>query len=173
MATTARVRLCCGAARRLLASSFAVAAAAPTFKPAPFGRRWLTLSSSRSALSAAAEPAHSAAGANAHANAHANANATASASDSDASVRSAVLAAALTHVARLGWTNAALAAGVADRGLSAASVGMFARGPVELVEHFIESCNARLLGALLAQNAENELRFPLRQNWLEPRSARH
>ncbi len=157
-ATTALVRVCCGTARHRLASSLAFAAAAPTYKPARLGRRRLTLCSSRSAFrSAAAETAHSAAGANAHTNAHANGTAP----DSDSSVRSAVLAAALKHVARLGWTNAALAAGVADLGLSAASVGMFARGPVELVEHFIESCNARLLGALVAQNAENELRFPL------------
>jgi hypothetical protein len=169
-AATALARVLCGAARRRLASSLATAAAAATVPPTaraaapwPSDRRRLSLCSTRSTLSnsASAEAAPAPAATGANTNISASASASASASDSDSGVRSAVLAAALKHVARLGWTNAALAAGVADRGLSAASVGMFARGPVELVEHFIESCNARLLGALVAQNAENELRFPL------------
>ncbi len=61
-----------------------------------------------------------------------------------ATLRLRVLEGALKHVPSLGWTTAALMAAVADAGLSVASVGMFPRGPVELVEHFITTCNSRL-----------------------------
>ena len=56
----------------------------------------------------------------------------------------------MRHVTRLGWTHDALAASVAEHGLSPAAVGMFPRGAIELVEHHMESCNARLPAALLA-----------------------
>ena len=60
-------------------------------------------------------------------------------------LRLRVLDGALKHVPLVGWTTAALTNAVTDLGLSVASVGMFPRGPVELVEHFITTCNTRLV----------------------------
>lgn len=48
-----------------------------------------------------------------------------------------ILNAALKHVPALGWTEQALVQGARELELSPAAHGMFARGPVELVDHFM------------------------------------
>mmetsp|Transcript_23984 Transcript_23984/g.70358 ORF Transcript_23984/g.70358 Transcript_23984/m.70358 type:complete len:324 (-) Transcript_23984:53-1024(-) len=50
-----------------------------------------------------------------------------------------VLKHALAHVPNMGWTNESLACGAVDAGLPAVSHGVVSRGPVELVEYFMES----------------------------------
>lgn len=69
---------------------------------------------------------------------------------------------ALSHVKRLGWTCSSIAAAAADMQLSPAAVGMFPRGPSELVEHFITQQNAELEKEL--QAAGQQFRdLPLRK----------
>jgi hypothetical protein len=63
-------------------------------------------------------------------------------------LRDQILAAALSHVAQHGWTQTALNHAVAQLGLSPAAVGLVTRGPAELVEYFIESCNRQLVADL-------------------------
>ncbi|GAQ81879.1 hypothetical protein KFL_000930250 [Klebsormidium nitens] len=58
--------------------------------------------------------------------------------------RDEILEAALNHVVTLGWSDAALAAGARDIGLSPAAAGVFGRGGVELLEFFIDECNKKL-----------------------------
>jgi hypothetical protein len=70
-------------------------------------------------------------------------------------LRDQILAAALPYVAQHGWTQVALNQAVAQLGLSSAAVGLVSRGPAELVEYFIESCNRQLV-ADLAQPAFTE-----------------
>jgi len=70
------------------------------------------------------------------------------------------------HVPTEGWSKAALARGAVDVGLPAASHGIFARGPVELVEYFMEeSCyaTARTMAAeqQQAQHEAQQQRPPL------------
>lgn len=55
-----------------------------------------------------------------------------------------LLDSALQHVNRLGWTRSSLSAAATGMQLSPASVGMFPRGPSQLVEHFIAQKNAEL-----------------------------
>mmetsp|Transcript_7065 Transcript_7065/g.16484 ORF Transcript_7065/g.16484 Transcript_7065/m.16484 type:complete len:299 (-) Transcript_7065:182-1078(-) len=60
--------------------------------------------------------------------------------ESPPELRVQVLDAALNHVHQWGWTAQAIAAGAKDLGLSAYSHGLFPRGPIELVEHFQQTC---------------------------------
>lgn len=69
---------------------------------------------------------------------------------------------ALKHVNQHGWTRASLAAAAADLQLSPAAVGMFPRGPSQLVEHFIAQQNAQLEQELQEQQ-QQYLALPLRQ----------
>lgn len=55
-----------------------------------------------------------------------------------------VLRAAMTHVSKLGWTEAALVEGAKDARLSPAIVGAFPRKEAALVEFFMEECNRHL-----------------------------
>mmetsp|Transcript_17894 Transcript_17894/g.21430 ORF Transcript_17894/g.21430 Transcript_17894/m.21430 type:complete len:360 (+) Transcript_17894:90-1169(+) len=59
--------------------------------------------------------------------------------------QTALLDAALTHVATTGWSMETLRAGATDRGLSPAAVGMIPRGEAALVLHFEEKCNKQLV----------------------------
>ncbi|GAB4817878.1 hypothetical protein N2152v2_004924 [Parachlorella kessleri] len=65
-----------------------------------------------------------------------------------------LLEASLQHVAQLGWSAAALAAGAADVGLSPSSAGLLARGEAELVEYFNARCNHDLEERLRAMESE-------------------
>ncbi|KAI8929057.1 COQ9-domain-containing protein [Entophlyctis helioformis] len=60
-----------------------------------------------------------------------------------------ILEAALCHVPALGWTQEALSAGAKDHGYVDITHGLFPRGPVELVEYFIQS-RTRLIAPTLA-----------------------
>lgn len=59
-------------------------------------------------------------------------------------MRTRVLEAALLEVPALGWTTDALTAGAAACDLSPMAHGLAPRGPIELVEYFSASCDARL-----------------------------
>ncbi|KAG6541391.1 hypothetical protein Mapa_017169 [Marchantia paleacea] len=65
------------------------------------------------------------------------------------------LRAALAHVPKLGWTEAAMIAGAKDVGLSPAIVGAFQRKEAALVEFFMEECNLALAEEL--EDREEEL----------------
>ncbi|KAG7023712.1 Ubiquinone biosynthesis protein COQ9-A, mitochondrial [Cucurbita argyrosperma subsp. argyrosperma] len=56
-----------------------------------------------------------------------------------------VLQAALSHVVKLGWTEAAMIAGARDIGMSPSIVGSFSRKEAELVEFFMDDCLQRLI----------------------------
>jgi ubiquinone biosynthesis protein COQ9 len=55
-----------------------------------------------------------------------------------------LLSASLTHVMKLGWTEAALVAGAKDVGLSPSIVGSLSRKEAALVEFFMDDCLQRL-----------------------------
>ena len=55
--------------------------------------------------------------------------------------RGQILDAALQHVASLGWSREALAAGAVDVGLPSVSHGIVTGGEVELVHHFMDRAN--------------------------------
>ena len=66
------------------------------------------------------------------------------------------------HVPTEGWSKAALARGAVDVGLPAASHGIFARGPVELVEYFMEeSCYATARAMAAEQQEAQQQHQPL------------
>lgn len=73
-----------------------------------------------------------------------------------------ILDRAITHVKSLGWSRASLAAALKDLQLSPASVGIFKRGPSQLVEHFIAQQNTVLEKELQAAQ-QQYLALPLRQ----------
>lgn len=75
------------------------------------------------------------------------------AGESDAEQRLRLLEAAMLHVPEKGWTIDALSAGAVACGLSPAAHGMLPRGPVELVEHFVDGCD-QSLAEQLAQRQE-------------------
>ncbi|XP_045813523.1 ubiquinone biosynthesis protein COQ9-B, mitochondrial [Trifolium pratense] len=56
-----------------------------------------------------------------------------------------LLSASLTHVMKLGWTEAALVAGAKDVGLSPSIVGSLSRKEAALVEFFMDDCLQRLV----------------------------
>ncbi|KAL1371737.1 hypothetical protein HN51_001967 [Arachis hypogaea] len=59
--------------------------------------------------------------------------------------KSRVLHASLTHVIKLGWTEAALIAGAKDVGLSPSIVGSLPRKEAALVEFFMDDCLQKLI----------------------------
>lgn len=62
-----------------------------------------------------------------------------------------ILAAALASVPELGWTSAALTHGCVSSGLPSVSAGaLFPRGPIELVEHFMDRSLDELKNELAA-----------------------
>ncbi|KAJ7550869.1 hypothetical protein O6H91_07G122500 [Diphasiastrum complanatum] len=66
-----------------------------------------------------------------------------------------VLRAALAHVPKLGWTEAAMLAGARDTGLSPSIVGAFPRKEAELVEYFMDDSMEKLTEE--AENHKEEL----------------
>ena len=62
---------------------------------------------------------------------------------------------ALQHVSSCGWNQKALERATLDLGISAAAAGIFPRGPVELVEYFVDRCNRQLAEDLQAQIPES------------------
>ncbi|XP_058108665.1 uncharacterized protein LOC131251750 [Magnolia sinica] len=56
-----------------------------------------------------------------------------------------VLQAALRHVVKLGWGEAALISGARDVGLSPSVVGSFARKEAALIEYFMDDCLQKLI----------------------------
>ncbi|XP_020258468.1 ubiquinone biosynthesis protein COQ9-B, mitochondrial [Asparagus officinalis] len=56
-----------------------------------------------------------------------------------------VLRAALTHVARLGWSESAMISGARDVGVSPSIIGSFPRKEAALVEFFMDDCLQRLI----------------------------
>lgn len=66
-----------------------------------------------------------------------------------------VLHAAMAHVRRLGWMEAALVAGARDVGLSPSIVGSFQHKDAALVEFFMDDCNHKLQEQL--ERKEKEL----------------
>ncbi|POM59838.1 RpsU-divergently transcribed protein [Phytophthora palmivora] len=60
-----------------------------------------------------------------------------------------ILIKAIEHVTVHGWTIEALAAGATDLGYPSVAHGMFARGAVELVEYFMDSCLDKLRETLI------------------------
>jgi len=70
-------------------------------------------------------------------------------------MRVQILTKALGHVAAHGWTTEALARGAEDHGFSPALHGLFPRGPVELVEHFVMESNMHLSTKMLMLEPED------------------
>ncbi|KAF5199709.1 Ubiquinone biosynthesis protein coq9 protein [Thalictrum thalictroides] len=66
-----------------------------------------------------------------------------------------VLEAALRHVVRLGWSEAAMIAGAKEAGVSMAIIGSFPRKEAALVEFFMDDCLQRLIDRI---NAEEDLK---------------
>ncbi|GLC40969.1 hypothetical protein PLESTB_000961500 [Pleodorina starrii] len=71
-------------------------------------------------------------------------------------LRQSLLDGALKHVAERGWTEAALIAAARDLKLSPAIIGLLPRGEGDLVEFFIELCNARCIKELELKKQELE-----------------
>ncbi|GAA0163495.1 hypothetical protein LIER_39608 [Lithospermum erythrorhizon] len=69
--------------------------------------------------------------------------------------QASVLHAALHHVIRLGWTEAAMIAGARDVGVSPSIVGAFPRKDAALVEFFMDDCLQRLIDII---DSEESLR---------------
>ncbi|CAK0746843.1 hypothetical protein CVIRNUC_001722 [Coccomyxa viridis] len=97
-------------------------------------------------------------------------------------MRLRLLESALKHVAKLGWSGAALQAGANDLGLSRAAAGVVPNGAAGLVEYFVNNCNQRLvdhledradeLGSMrtpqrvrLALQARLEMLIPVMDTW--------
>ncbi|PIA49328.1 hypothetical protein AQUCO_01300278v1 [Aquilegia coerulea] len=66
-----------------------------------------------------------------------------------------VLEAALRHVVRLGWSDAAMIAGAKEAGVSPAIIGSFPRKEAALVEFFMDDCLQRLIDRI---DAERDLK---------------
>uniref|UniRef100_A0A0D6R360 Ubiquinone biosynthesis protein n=1 Tax=Araucaria cunninghamii TaxID=56994 RepID=A0A0D6R360_ARACU len=65
-----------------------------------------------------------------------------------------VLEAAFGHVAKLGWTEAAMVAGARDLGISPSIVGSFPRKEAALVEYFMDDCLQRLVDEIESRKDE-------------------
>lgn len=65
-----------------------------------------------------------------------------------------VLQAALSHVPKLGWSEAAMVAGARDVGLSPAIIGAFPRKEAALVEFFMDESLQKLLDTIETQEDE-------------------
>lgn len=84
---------------------------------------------------------------------------TQSSENEDQVLRLRVLSAALKHVPSKGWTEEALALGAVDSGLRPVSHGIFKRGPIELVEYYMEEAayeTARLVESRWAELIEGK-----------------
>ncbi|KAA0055761.1 hypothetical protein IC582_003150 [Cucumis melo] len=68
-----------------------------------------------------------------------------------------ILQAALSHVVKLGWTEAAMIAGARDIGMSPSIVGSFARKEAELVEFFMDDCLQQLIDLIEADEGLKNL----------------
>jgi len=68
--------------------------------------------------------------------------------------RQKILSSALKHVVTHGWSAEALAQGAADQGFPGVASGLFARGPVELVEYFIDLCKETMITQLKSVDLE-------------------
>lgn len=64
--------------------------------------------------------------------------------------RGQILEHALKHVGTLGWTQHALAQAAVDSGMTSLSSSLIHRGPVEMVEHFLQQKRAHVLAASAA-----------------------
>jgi len=73
---------------------------------------------------------------------------------SEAAQRARLLEAAMQLVPEKGWTVDALSSAAVGLGLSPAAHGILARGPVELVEHFVSGCDAALAKELQERHEE-------------------
>ena len=73
---------------------------------------------------------------------------------SEAAQRARLLEAAMKLVPEKGWTVDALSSAAVGLGLSPAAHGILARGPVELVEHFVSGCDAALAKELQERHEE-------------------
>lgn len=73
-----------------------------------------------------------------------------------------VLEAALSHVPKLGWTEAALAEGAHDCHLSPAVLGILPRKEADLVEYFMEKCREDLAKEL-ERRREELAELPLKE----------
>ncbi|KAH9312172.1 hypothetical protein KI387_027207, partial [Taxus chinensis] len=65
-----------------------------------------------------------------------------------------VLEAALGHVPKLGWKEAAMVAGAKDVGISPSIVGAFPRKEAALVEYFMDDCLQRLMDEIESRKEE-------------------
>lgn len=65
-----------------------------------------------------------------------------------------VLEAALGHVPKLGWTEAAMVSGARDLGISPSIVGAFPRKEAALVEFFMDDCLQRLVDGIESRKEE-------------------
>lgn len=85
-----------------------------------------------------------------------------------------LLDAALGHVKSKGWSHAALVAAARDLGLSPAATGVLPRREGQLVEHFMQQCNANmekelaerreeLMAQRLSQRVTHAVKFRLQQ----------
>ncbi|KAK3251769.1 hypothetical protein CYMTET_38901 [Cymbomonas tetramitiformis] len=70
--------------------------------------------------------------------------------------RAQLLESAMKHVGTLGWSAEALRAGAKDMGMSPSIIGILPRGEAELVEHFQEQCDSRLVAELAERSVEFE-----------------
>ncbi|XP_054820373.1 uncharacterized protein LOC129319354 [Prosopis cineraria] len=68
-----------------------------------------------------------------------------------------VLQAALPHVIKLGWTEAALIAGAREAGLSPSIIGSFPRKEAALVEFFMDDCLQRLVNRIESDEGLKDL----------------
>lgn len=71
-------------------------------------------------------------------------------------IKVAILEAALAHVHAEGWSTHALSQGALDAGYSAATHGLFPRGPVELADHFVNESNLRLSSKMLMLSPDED-----------------
>ena len=70
--------------------------------------------------------------------------------------KESILNASLGFVVEHGWSHTALARGATAVGLPAVAHGMFTRGGIELLEHFEQQCNERLVGFLQSETEQEE-----------------
>lgn len=63
-------------------------------------------------------------------------------------VRYQILNASLSFVSTLGWTREAISKGAESQGYPGVAHGMFPNGGVELIQHFYQQCNQRLIQQL-------------------------
>lgn len=81
----------------------------------------------------------------------------------DSALRQQILEGALSHVRTLGWSTAALQAAAKELGYSPAVAGLVEGGETELVQYFMDKCNAELAQRLADMAPElQQMRVPER-----------